>query len=109
MASENPADSATHVELIIVDDLNGPHITSSIEVIADMNPNQLSDRTRESLANLPPDKSRRAEAIIALTQALEARANDAADRAILGREYRDTGRIAGIGEKLDPDDPAATG
>ncbi|HKM51912.1 MAG TPA: helix-turn-helix transcriptional regulator [Isosphaeraceae bacterium] len=69
-----------------------------------MNPNYLSERTREALEKLPPDKRRRAEAIIALTQTPEARANDTADRAILDREYRETGRIAGIGEKLDPDD-----
>jgi len=69
-----------------------------------MNPNQLSERTRKALEKLPPDKRRRAEAIIALTQTPEARSNDTADRAILDREYRETGRIAGIGGKLDPDD-----
>jgi len=73
---------------------------------ADMNPNQLSERTREALEKLPPDKRGRAEAIIALTQTPEARANDTADRAILDREFRETGRIATIGEKLDPDDSA---
>jgi transcriptional regulator with XRE-family HTH domain len=71
---------------------------------ADMNPIRLSERTREALEKLPPDKRRRAEAIIALTQTPEARANDVADRAILDHEYRETGRIAGIGENLDPDD-----
>jgi len=69
-----------------------------------MNPNQLSERTRKALEKLPPDRRRRAEAIIALTQTPEARANDTVDRAILDREYRETGRIAGIGGKLDPDD-----
>jgi hypothetical protein len=69
-----------------------------------MNPNQLSERTREALERLPPDKRRRAEAIIALTQTPEARADDTADRTTLDREDRETGRIAGIGEKLDPDD-----
>ncbi len=71
-----------------------------------MNPNQLSERTRQALEKLPPDKRVRAEAIIAQTQTPEARANDTADRAILDREYRETGRIATMGEKLDPDDSA---
>lgn len=71
-----------------------------------MNPNQLSERTRKALEKLPPDKRGRAEAIIALTQTPEARANDTADRAILDREYRETGRIATMGEKLDLDDSA---
>jgi hypothetical protein len=35
---------------------------------------RLSERTREALEKLPPDKRHRAEAIIALTQTLEARA-----------------------------------
>lgn len=64
---------------------------------------RLSQRTREALEKMPPDKRRRAEAIIALTQTPEARAKDAADRAILDREYRVTGRIAGISQYLDPD------
>ena len=69
-----------------------------------MKPNHLSERTRQALEKLPPDRRVRAEAIIAQSQAPEARANDATDRAILEREYRETGRISTMGEKLDPDD-----
>lgn len=72
----------------------------------DMTSPRISDRTREALKNLPDEKQARAEAIIAQTQTPEARARDAADRAKLDREYRDTGRIATVGEKLDPEDLA---
>jgi transcriptional regulator with XRE-family HTH domain len=67
---------------------------------------RISNRTRAGLAKLPDDKRTRAEAIIAQTQTPEARARDAADRAILDREYRETGRIATVSEKLDPEDLA---
>jgi ribosome-binding protein aMBF1 (putative translation factor) len=69
-----------------------------------MDPTRISKRTREALEKLPPDKRARAEAIIAQTQTPEARAKDAADRAILDREYRETGRIATISEKGNLED-----
>ena len=65
----------------------------------DMTTPRISDRTRAVLKNLPDEKRTRAEAIIAQTQTPEARARDAADRGILDREYRETGRIATLGEK----------
>ncbi len=73
----------------------------------DMTTPRISDRTRAVLDKLPAEKRARAEAIIAQTQTPEARAIDAADRAMLDREYRETGRIATVGEKLDPEDLAA--
>jgi hypothetical protein len=72
-----------------------------------MTPTQLSQRTREALDRLPPDKRARAETIIARSQTPEARAHDEFDRATLDREYRETGRISTIGEKVDPNDSAA--
>jgi hypothetical protein len=72
-----------------------------------MDPTKLSQRTREALEKLPPEKRPSAEAIIARTQTPQARAKDAADRAILDQEYRETGRIATISEKVDPEDAAA--
>jgi hypothetical protein len=65
-----------------------------------------SDRTREALAKLPPAKRAKAEAIIAQTQTPEALAQDAADRAALEREYRETGRIATVSEKAAPEGAA---
>ena len=67
---------------------------------------RIADRTCEALKNLPDEKRARAEVIIAQTQTPEARARDAADRAKLDREYRETGQIATVGEKLDPEDLA---
>jgi hypothetical protein len=64
-----------------------------------MDPTKLSQRTREALEKMPPEKRARAEAIIARTQTPEARSKDAADRAILDRECRETGQIATVGEK----------
>jgi transcriptional regulator with XRE-family HTH domain len=72
----------------------------------DMTSPRISDRTRVALENLPAEKRARAEAIIARTQTPEARASDAADRSLLDREYRETGRIATLGEKLHPEDLA---
>ena len=69
-----------------------------------MDPNRLSKRTLEALEKLPAGKRARAESIIARTQTPEARPEDAADRAVLEREYRETGRIATIGEKVSPED-----
>jgi transcriptional regulator with XRE-family HTH domain len=73
----------------------------------DMTSPRISDRTRAVLEKLPDEKRTRAEAIIAQTQTPESRASDAAARAILDREYRETGRIATVSEKLDPEDLAA--
>jgi len=73
----------------------------------DMTSPRISDRTRAVLEKLPDEKRTRAEAIIARTQTPEAGASDAADRAILDREYRETGRIATLPEKPDPEDLAA--
>src|SRR5271166_2288780 len=73
----------------------------------DMTSPRISYRTRAVLEKLPDEKRTRAEAIITQTQTPEARARDAADRAILDREYRETGRIATVSEKLDPEDLAA--
>lgn len=72
-----------------------------------MDPTRLSGRTREALEKLPPAKRARAEAIIAQTQTPEARAKDAAERAILDQEYHEMGRVAAIGEKVNPEDAAA--
>ncbi len=69
-----------------------------------MDPTRLSKRTLEALENLPADKRARAESIVARTQTPEARAQDAADRAVLEREYRETGRIAAIGDKASLED-----
>src|SRR5262249_15020091 len=80
--------------------------TQSRNTVTDMDPSRLSQRTLEALEKLPPEKRARAEAIIAQTQTPEARARDAADRALLDREYRETGRIATIGEKINAEDTA---
>jgi hypothetical protein len=71
---------------------------ANVVMVTEMDPTKLSQRTRDALDQLPSDKRRRAEAIIARTQTPEARARDAADRAILDREYRETGRIATLGK-----------
>ncbi len=68
---------------------------------------KLSDRTLEALAAMPRDKRVRIEAIIARSQMPEARAKSAADRDILEREYRETGRIATVSEKTSVEDSAA--
>ncbi len=69
-----------------------------------MDPNRISRRTLEALEELPAQNRARAEAIIARTQTPEARARVAALRATLDKEYRETGRIATIGEKASPED-----
>jgi hypothetical protein len=69
-----------------------------------VDPTRVSNRTLEALERLPADKRTRAESIIARTQTPEARARDAADRAVLEREYRETGRIAPIGDKVSLED-----
>jgi DNA-binding phage protein len=70
----------------------------------DMDATRLSKRTLEALEKMPPDKRIRLQAVIARTQTAEARAKSASDRDILDREYRETGRIATIGEKANPED-----
>jgi ribosome-binding protein aMBF1 (putative translation factor) len=71
-----------------------------------MDPTRLSKRTLDALEPMPPDKRSRIEAIIAKSQTPEARAKIASDRDILDREYRETGRIATIGEKVNSEDAA---
>jgi transcription elongation GreA/GreB family factor len=71
-----------------------------------MDPTKLSARSRKALEKLRPEKRARAEAIIAQTQTPEAREKDAADRAALEREYRQTGRIATVSEKAAQEDAA---
>jgi hypothetical protein len=66
-----------------------------------MDPSRLSKRTLDALEAMPPEKRSRIETIIAKTQTPEARAKSARDRDILGREYRETGRIATLGEKVN--------
>jgi hypothetical protein len=71
-----------------------------------MDPNRLSQWTRDALVAMPPEKRSRIEAIIAKTQTPEARARSALHRDILDREYRETGRIATIGERAkSPSNP----
>jgi hypothetical protein len=67
-----------------------------------MDPARLSKRTLEQLRKMSPEKRDRAKAIINRTQTPEARAKDAADRALLDREYKETGRIATVGAKTEP-------
>jgi ribosome-binding protein aMBF1 (putative translation factor) len=69
-----------------------------------VDPTRLSRRTLEALEKLPADKRARAEVIIARTQTPEARVRDASLRAVLDREYRETGRIATIGERASVED-----
>jgi hypothetical protein len=59
-----------------------------------MDPNRLSERTRQSLASLWPEKRARAEAALARIQSPEYRDSERRDRDALDREYRATGTIA---------------
>ncbi len=68
---------------------------------------RLSNRTLKALDKTPRDKRARIEPIIARSQTPEARAKSAANRAILDREYRETGRIATLSEKTTVEDSAA--
>jgi ribosome-binding protein aMBF1 (putative translation factor) len=70
---------------------------------------RLSKRTLEALHKMPRDKRARIEAIIARSQTPEARAKSMADREMLDREYRETGRIATVSEKTTIEDSAAFG
>jgi ribosome-binding protein aMBF1 (putative translation factor) len=72
-----------------------------------MDPMRISKRTLDELDKMPPEKRARVEAIIAKTQMPEARAKSASNRDILDREYRETGRIATIGEKVNAEDAVA--
>ncbi len=69
-----------------------------------MDANKIAERTRKQLEQLSPDKRAKVEAVIARTQTPEYRAREAADRAELDREYRETGRIATISEVLSEAD-----
>ena len=59
-----------------------------------MDPNRLSERTRRSLAALPPEKRARAEDAITRIQSPEYQEQERRDREALDREYRATGTIA---------------
>jgi hypothetical protein len=63
-----------------------------------MDPAQFSESTRRQLDALPPEKRAHAEAILAKIQSPEYRAREVAERRILDAEYRETGRIATVGE-----------
>jgi ribosome-binding protein aMBF1 (putative translation factor) len=70
-------------------------------------PARLSQRTLEALAKMPGDQRAKIEAIVARSQTPEAGAQSAANRDILDREYRETGRIATVSEKATVEDLAA--
>ena len=59
-----------------------------------MDPRRLSNRTRQALAALPPEKRARAEVAIARIQSPEYRERERQQREALDREYRETGTIA---------------
>jgi hypothetical protein len=56
----------------------------------EMDANRISERTRRQLEKLSPEKRAKAEAAIARTQTPEYRGAEAADRAALDREHRET-------------------
>ena len=58
---------------------------------------EVPDRTRRQLEDLPPEKRAKAETAIARTRTPEFRARAAAARAALDEEYRVTGTIATAG------------
>jgi ribosome-binding protein aMBF1 (putative translation factor) len=59
-----------------------------------MNQNRLSERARQSLAALSPEKRARAEAALTCIQSPEYQESEHKDREALEREYRATGTIA---------------
>jgi hypothetical protein len=59
-----------------------------------MDPRRLSERTRQALAALPPEKPARAEAALGRIQSPGYREREWQDREALDREYRATGTIA---------------
>jgi ribosome-binding protein aMBF1 (putative translation factor) len=59
-----------------------------------MDPKRLSERTRQALAALPPEKWSRAEAAITRIQSREYREKERQDREAPDREHRATGTIA---------------
>lgn len=67
-----------------------------------MKDERISDRTREQLDRLPPEKRERALEKIARTQTPEYRAREAADREALDTEWRETGQIAAVKVALSP-------
>ena len=61
-----------------------------------MDSKRLSERTRQSLAALSPDKRARAEAALSRIQSAEYQESEHRDREALEKEYRTTGTIASI-------------
>jgi ribosome-binding protein aMBF1 (putative translation factor) len=59
-----------------------------------MDPKRLSERTRRTLAALPPEKRARAEAALDRIQSPEYREEERRVREVLDQEYRTTGTIA---------------
>jgi ribosome-binding protein aMBF1 (putative translation factor) len=68
---------------------------------------RLSKRMLDALDKMPGDKRATIEAIVARSQTPDARAKSAANRDILDREYRETGRTATVSEKTTVEDSAA--
>src|SRR5262249_55440293 len=64
------------------------------EGLIPMDPKRLSERTRQALAALPPEKRSRAEAAITRIQSPEYRETERQDREALDGEHRATGTIA---------------
>jgi DNA-binding XRE family transcriptional regulator len=74
-----------------------------------MEPLKGAERTRQQLEKLSPEKRAQAEAILDRTRTPEFRAEMAAARETLDREYRETGRISTVGESiLGPEGPGLT-
>ena len=59
-----------------------------------MDPNRLSERTRQKLAALSPEKRAQAEAALTRIQSPEYQESERRNREALDREYRATGTIA---------------
>ena len=80
--------------------------TRSKQTETEIDAARLSKRTLEALDKMPRDKRARIEAIVVRSQTPEARAKSTANRDILDREYRETGRIAAVSEKTTVEDSA---
>ena len=65
-----------------------------------MDENTISERNRRQLDKLSRDPRAKAEAVVTRTQSPESRANEAVVRSELDREFRETGRIAALGDSL---------
>jgi ribosome-binding protein aMBF1 (putative translation factor) len=61
-----------------------------------MDPNRLSERTRQSLAALSPEKRAKAEAALTRIQSPEYQESERRNREALDREYQATGTIASV-------------